>query len=196
MTRMPKREKTKEEEFLRQNPFSGLAAQSQLKHINLNMPAFFSNSQRARSMRARPHKRVTLIMVGFSLLNPQFGVGRGGLPRFVPICSHSPVCSDLRSVFSGKTPICSGLLHFLPICFQNKPEQIRESLSGNPFCKSPISLLKQPSRSSTFLERGTRSNGKIHMFLATIADSRTAASCGEGQKNSKRLNLSPLCDGS
>ena len=70
--------------------------------------------------------------------SPRFGVGRRGSPRFVPI---SPFSSDLfRFAFLvfGNTPICSDLLRFLPICFQNKSEQSEKPLSADPFCKSPI----------------------------------------------------------
>ena len=83
--------------------------------------------------------------------SPQFGVGRRGSPRFVPICSDFPVffrfvpicvfliCSDLRSMFSGIprfVPICSVFFRFVPICFQNKSEQIRET----PFCRPLLQI--------------------------------------------------------
>ena len=54
-------------------------------------------------------------------------------PRFLPICS------DLRSLFSGMprfVPICSDLLRFLQICFQNKSGQIRET----PFCRPLLQI--------------------------------------------------------
>ena len=36
----------------------------------------------------------------------------------------------------------------------------------------------------------------MHMFWATIADGKPAASWGEEQKKQQKLNLSPLLDGS
>ena len=57
-------------------------------------------------------------------------------PRFVPI---SPFSSDLfRFAFlvCGNTPICSDLLRFVPMCFQNKSEQIRET----PFCRPLLQI--------------------------------------------------------
>ena len=64
---------------------------------------------------------------------PDLGSAEGDHPdlfRFVPI---SPFSSDLRSLFSGVprfVPICSVFFRFVPLCFQNKSEQIRET----PFC--------------------------------------------------------------
>ena len=55
------------------------------------------------------------------------GSAEGGHPdlfRFVPL------------VF-GTAPICSDLLRFLPICFQNKSEKSGKPLSADPLCKSP-----------------------------------------------------------
>ena len=43
--------------------------------------------------------------------------------------------SDLRSLFSGiprSVPICSDFFRFVPICFQNKSEQIRETPFADP----------------------------------------------------------------
>ena len=48
----------------------------------------------------------------------------------------TPICSDLRSLFSGIprfVPICSDSLRFLPISFQNNSGK-----PADPFCKSPI----------------------------------------------------------
>ena len=55
-------------------------------------------------------------------------------PRFLPICS------ELRSMFSGIprfVPICSDLLRFLPICSDLFSEQIRTD-QGNPFLPTPF----------------------------------------------------------
>ena len=78
----------------------------------------------------------------FSNRSRQFGVGRRGSPRFVPI---SPFSSDLfrfALLVFGNTPICSDLFRFLPICSDLFSEQIRTNrkkpLSADPFCKSPI----------------------------------------------------------
>ena len=50
--------------------------------------------------------------------------------RFVPICDPCfRGCPDFL-------PMCSNLHRFLPICFQNKSEQIREPLSVDLFCKA------------------------------------------------------------
>ena len=83
---------------------------------------------------------------------PDFGVGRTGLPRFVPkICSDFPVFFRFVLLVFGNTPICSDLLRFLqfvPICFQNRSGK---PLSADPFCKSPTGgklseLQRRPSR--------------------------------------------------
>ena len=79
--------------------------------------------------------------------SPHFGVGRRGSPWLVPICSDFPFSSDLfrlRSLFSGMprfVPICSNLLRFLPICFQNKSGK---PLPAEPFCKSSRFVLIPP----------------------------------------------------
>ena len=60
-------------------------------------------------------------------------------PRFLPICS------DLRSMFSGIprfVPICSDLLRFLPICSDLFSEQIRTD-QGNPFLPTPLQIPDQ-----------------------------------------------------
>ena len=64
-------------------------------------------------------------------------VGRRGLPRFVPI---SPFSSDLfrfAHFVCRNAPICSNFLRFLPICFQNKSEQIRETR----FCRPLLQVI-------------------------------------------------------
>ena len=77
-----------------------------------------------------------------SCRSPHFRVRRRGSPRFVLISPFSSIfSSDLPSLFSGIprfVPVCSVFFRFVPICFQNKSEQIRDPLSADPFCKSPI----------------------------------------------------------
>ena len=63
--------------------------------------------------------------------SPQFGVGRRGSPQFVPT---SPFSSDLfrfALLVFGKTPICSALLRFLPICFQKNQNKSGKPLSAS-----------------------------------------------------------------
>ena len=55
--------------------------------------------------------------------------------RFVPI---SASCLREHPDLFQFVPICSHFFRFVPIYFQNKSEQIREPLSADPFCKSPI----------------------------------------------------------
>ena len=94
--------------------------------------------------------------------SPRFGVGRGGLPRFVPI---SPFSSDLFRfallVFEN-TPMCSDLfldlLRFLLICSDSFSEQIRTN-QGNPF----LATLAASPRTLNFLR------GNLSLFsLLTI----------------------------
>ena len=67
---------------------------------------------------------------------PSLGSAEGGFvpssdfPCFLPISLFSSDLFRFAFLFRN-TPICSDLLRFLPICFQNKPEQIRET----PFCR-------------------------------------------------------------
>ena len=90
-----------------------------------------------------PRARLSLLCDNVHLLtrNPRFGVTRKGSPQFVPIVPNSPFSSDvfaLRSlVFCWNVPICSDLLRFLPISFQNKSEHIKKEPSADPFCNSP-----------------------------------------------------------
>ena len=79
---------------------------------------------------------------------PQFGVGRRGSPRFVPICSDFPFSSDLfRFAFlvCGNIPICSDLFRFALFSsdlfrfgFRTNRNKSGKPLSADPFCKSPI----------------------------------------------------------
>ena len=81
---------------------------------------------------------------------PDWGRQKG----ITPICSDLfrfprflPICSNLRSLFSGIprfVPICSVFFRFVPICFQNKSEQIRET----PFCR-PLLQIPETDRWST-----------------------------------------------
>ena len=73
---------------------------------------------------------------------PVWGRQKGG----TPICSDLfrfprflPISSDLCSMFSGMprfVPICSVFCKFVPICFQNKSAQIRET----PFCRPLLQI--------------------------------------------------------
>ena len=70
--------------------------------------------------------------------SPRLGVGRKGSPRFVPICSDFTVFFRLfRYAFlvflwvHWFVLICSDFFRFVPTCFQNKSEQIKET----PFCR-------------------------------------------------------------
>ena len=99
------------------------------------------------------------LFIGFSC--PQFALGKPstvgslglgsperGHPDLFRFPSFLPICSDLRSLFSGIprfVPICSALLRilrFVLLCFQNKSEQIRET----PFCRP---LLQFPNTTET-----------------------------------------------
>ena len=68
-------------------------------------------------------KRKTLAFLGVSLAS--FRQSKGWRVRVV--VGNTPVCSD-----------CSEFFRFVPICFQNKSEQIRET----PFCWAFLQLLK------------------------------------------------------
>ena len=89
---------------------------------------------------------------------PIWGRRRRGSPRFVPISSD--LVRFALPVF-GNAPISSDLFRFLPICFQNKPERIRET----PFCRPPFA---NPRKKKTFPQKGGFSgNGKgSHWFEA------------------------------
>ena len=69
-------------------------------------------------------------------------------PRFLPVCS--PCFQEYPDLFRFVS-ICSVFFRFVLICFQNNPEQIREPLSADPFCKSPM-----PHRTHT-MDVGLRS---------------------------------------
>ena len=71
--------------------------------------------------------------------SPQFGVGRRGSPRFVPLCS------DLGSLCAGFVPICSELLRFLPISSDLCSELIRTN-QGNPLLLTPFASPRQKLR--------------------------------------------------
>ena len=54
----------------------------------------------------------------------------------------------VRTLFSGMprfAPVCSDLLRFLPICFQNKSEQIRETPFCRPLLQVPDFVFPNPS---------------------------------------------------
>ena len=84
--------------------------------------------------------------------SPWFGVGREGLPRFVPICSDFPVffrfvpiCAPCFREYPDLfrfVPICSVFFRFVPICFRTNQNKSGKPLSADPFCKSPIILLQ------------------------------------------------------
>ena len=80
---------------------------------------------------------------------PGAGVGGGVLVSEPPVWGHRKgvtpicsVCSDFPVFFRfaflvfWNTPICSDLLRFVPICFQNKSEEIRET----PFCRPLVQI--------------------------------------------------------
>ena len=100
-----------------------------------------------------------------------------------PICSDLfrfarflPICSDLRSLFSGMPrflPICSDLLRFLPICSDLFSEQIRET----PFCR-PLLQIPRQNLFKTSASQDSQPN-------PTAIELSTA-----NQRNSRRLELS------
>ena len=74
--------------------------------------------------------------------SPHLGSAEGGHPDLFRFPRFLPICSDLRSLFSGIlrfVPICSDLLRFLPICSDLFSEQTNKGnpFSADPFCKSP-----------------------------------------------------------
>ena len=75
---------------------------------------------------------------------PNLGSAEGGHPDLFRLPRFLPICSDLRSLFSGFLPISSDFLtfssdlfRFVPICFQNKSEQIRETPFRRPLLQIP-----------------------------------------------------------
>ena len=99
-------------------------------------------------------------------------------PRSLPICSDLrflfsgrpdlfrfprflPICSDLRSLFSGRPRFVPISFRFLPICFQDKSEQIRTN-RGNPFLSTPFASPRPRVCGKGFLwEEGFFSEGSF-----------------------------------
>ena len=97
-----------------------------------------------------------------------------------PICFDFPVFFRFVpiSLFSGRlrfVPSCSDFFRFVPICFQNKSEQIRET----PFCRP---LLQVPD--SSFGASWDRPNGSGPI---TFLGSRKAAQKKKSHKISENL---------
>ena len=94
---------------------------------------------------------------------PGLGSAEGGYPDLFRFPRFLPICSDLRSLFSGIprfVPICSVFFRFVPICFQNKPEQIRES----PFCR-PLLQIPDLGAAKDTLQTGTKTNKRVPKCL-------------------------------
>ena len=90
------------------------------------------------------HLRIRVIILALMVCNhfgaPGLASAEGGYPDLFRFPRFLPICSDLRSLFSGMprfVPICSDLFRFVFRANQNKSGKL---LSSDPFCKSPIIL--------------------------------------------------------
>ena len=105
------------------------------KHFWRDIPGFCRDIPKVPEKFEKKKVRVQFPFPYPVIRSPQFGVTGKGSPRFVPICSDFPVFSRFVQIcvscLREFAPICSDFFRSVPICFQNKSEQIGE----NPFCR-------------------------------------------------------------
>ena len=97
--------------------------------------------------------RLRIFQVFFE--SPGLGSPERGHPDLFRFPRFLPICSNLRSLFSGMSrfvPICCDLLRFLPICSDLFSEQIRTN-QGNRmnFCGVVQGMLSEIQELLTFL---------------------------------------------